>query len=245
MATSEVVNLRGIVLRVSPTKETGAMVNAIGENGFFSFYAHGAKKLASPNAGSLQPFVEADFLLARSSSDKYTLKESSRGIALVDVDSSMESMLCAALIAEITLKLVQSEDASSVYPWLKGALDALYNKKDALTATLIYFAHVLGILGYGLDVNECVSCGSKENIKAISYEEGGFLCGSCALELGVQESPLVQLKILRYAFKAPLSDYGRVTLDRLPAKAVLADLSHYVDSITGVKLNSTEFILSV
>ena len=245
MATSDILSLTGIVLRVTPVKESDAMVNCIGPDGFFSFYAHGAKKLTSKNASSLQMLTKADFTLRKSSSGSLTLQESSRGRSLQEKEGSLETMAIGQILAEVALKLVQDEEARDIYPYLNAALEAIMDDKDPYSAGLIYFAHVLSLIGIGLDISECVSCSSKKDIYAMSYEEGGFLCKECAQELGVSPTPLQQLKILRYIFKIGLEDIGKVKLEPALSKAIYHDLATYVENLTGVSLNSVRFLQQI
>ena len=245
MATSDIVSLTGIVMRVTAVKDHDAMVFCIGEEGFFSFYAHGGKKMTSPFSSSLILFTLGTYILRKSSSGSLTLKEVSKSEPLVSLEAPLEQMACATCLAEIITKIVQEEDAKAVYPYIYGAFRTLKEGKDPLTASLICFAHVLSISGFELDVSECVSCGNKEHIVACSYQDGGFLCSNCAQENYVEQTPLIQLKILRYIFKAPISDYGRVSLEILPAKRVFMDLGHYVHELTGVELKSISFLSSI
>ena len=245
MATSDVLSIPGIVLRITPVKESDAMVFCLGNDGFFTFYAHGGKKLVSANSSALQPYVEASFLCRKSSSGSLTLKEASRGKMLVGIDASLEAMSCASIIGEIASKLIQEDDGKALFPYLEGALKCIGEGKDPFTATLIFFAHTLNVMGYGLNVDECVLCGRKDNITAFSYQEGGFVCEECASSLHIDRSPLLRLKVLRYAFKAPLNDFGRVSLDHLVCKSVLNELGRYCEDLTGVHLKSVEFLFKI
>ena len=245
MAISDVINLQGIVLRITPVKEADAMVLAIGEEGLFSFYAHGVKKLTSKNAAILQPFVEGKFLMRKSSSGSLTLQESSLVASLQPKEGDLLAMAVDSIMLELTTRLIQEDESSVVFPFLKSALASISEGKDPYCAGLIYFARVLMAMGIGLNVDGCTSCGNKRDIVALSLQEGGFICKECANELMVEKTPLEQLKMYRYIFKAPLEDIGRVTFEPLLGKALFAELGRYVDDLTGVHLKSIDFLTQI
>jgi len=245
MAISDISNFEGIVLRITPVKEADAMVLAIGAEGFFSFYAHGVKKLTSKNAAILQPFVEGKFLLRKSTSGSLSLSESSLIASLQPKEGDLVAMAVDSIMLELTTRLVQEDESASLYPYLKAALAAINQGKDPYCAGLLYFARVLINMGIGLNVDGCTSCGNKKDIVALSLQEGGFLCKECANELMVEKTPLEQLKMYRYIFKAPLEDIGRVSFEPLLGKALYSELGRYVDDLTGVHLKSVDFLSQI
>ena len=230
---------------MTPVKDNDAMVLCIGEDGFFSFYAHGAKKLVSNHASALQTFAESTFILRKSSANSLTLKEANHLKTYVGVDASLLCMSCASIVGEIATRLIQEDDAKTLYPWVMGALKAMSEGKDPLTASLLFFARTLSVMGFGLNVDECVLCGRKDRIISSSFQEGGFLCEDCALEIGAEHLPTMHLKVLRYIYKAPLSDFGRVSLDPLVAKSVFLELCKQTEDMTGLHLRSIDFLMKI
>lgn len=241
MATAEVKKIRGIVIRQSDAKETAAVVTAINEEGLFSFFAHGIKKMGGKNAAGCSLLSFSEFSVSESGSGTLTLKEASPLQSYLQTDS-FDSCVCESLLVEMAGRLVQEDEAPEAYPWFIGALQAIHDGKDPYTATLIAMAHFLELCGIGLQVNECVICGSKERISGVSYEEGGFVCHHCFDPSAMEKSPDMVLKILRYIFKAPLSDFGRVSLDRDFALRVARQLIQYIDEMTGTKLRSFDVL---
>ena len=94
----------------------------------------------------------------------------------------------------------------------------------------------------GLNVDSCVVCGKKENIVAISYQEGGFLCGDDFLP-GIGEAcGKRKLQVLRYIFRLPIESFTKVTFEKDETILLLEDLARYIDSFNNVKLNSLSLI---
>ena len=242
MATSEIINKNGIVLRSTSVKDADAMILAINEEGFFSFYSHGAKKLTSKFGASTTPLTYASFTLRKSSSGSLTLSEASNSVSLMPAGDDLVAMSIASVLLEITTVLVQEDEAPEVYPYLKAALDAIAKGSDPYCAGLVYFAHVLNTMGIGLTVDGCVSCGAKKDIVALSFSEGGFICRGCLEDMGGIKTPLERLKIYRYIFKAPAEDIGRVGFEGAVGKSVFAELNEYLDSLTGTHIKAIGFL---
>ena len=247
MATSATIKRSGIVLRVTPLKEADAMVNAIDESGVFSFYAHGIKKLASKNASSVSELCLSDFVLNESSSGSLTLKEGN-GQQILVKDGDLLAISTAGFLSELTKNLFFEgfDDFNpEIYAWFKASLLALKAGADPLTVGLIYFAHALSFAGYGLDVSQCVNCGAKKNIVAISYADGGYICNDCFDAEEDTKTPLLQLKILRYVFCCGKEDISRIAFEDKDLYPIYDGLEQYLLEATGLKLKTLEFLKKI
>ncbi len=239
MATTGSELKKGIVLRVTPMKETDAMVTAIGEEGLFSFYARGIKKMTSKNGSAVQSLCLGEYLLSASNDGKFVLKEAKPERILAKEDLS--SIAVAAFIQELTLRLIQEEDAALIYPWLYGCLDAVSRGFSPLTAGIIFFAQALKISGLGLEVSHCVRCQGKTKIAGLSLEDGGFVCENC-LEGEHERLSQRMLKIARYLFMLTPNDIERVAFEAVECNSFFAMLSQYLDDCTGLRLKSLELL---
>lgn len=240
MQASE-VNKTGLVLRLSEYKEADAMVTAISSEGFFSFLAKGVKKLTSKNSSSVQPFSVSEFVLLKSSSGGLTLKQ---GTLLDNYASqgNIEAMAVLSFLQELTLKVVQEDEAPLAYPYLLKSCSLIKEGKDPLTIGLLYFAKVLFNAGYGLDVDECVICHKKQGIVSFSYEEGGFLCKD---HQNQEKASVMKLKILRYLFRCKESDFPRVAFEAKDTLPLYQELGEYLENLTGCRLKSLSLIKSL
>ncbi|MCQ2743084.1 MAG: DNA repair protein RecO [Bacilli bacterium] len=241
MAKTIDVKYRGVVIRVTAQKESDAMVNCYGEEGFFSFYARGVLKMTSKNGSACQPLVESDFLLGEGIQGGKSLKEASLVTSYV-YDKSLDALSCLSLIQELTLKVVQPEESKEMYPWFISSLKAIKDGKHPYTVAAIYFAKVLNSGGFGMNVDCCAVCGSKERIIALNYEEGGYICQDCFDPSTTQKADPRKLKILRYIFRCGLNDLTRVEFEDDEMKEILFDLFSYLDSLTGVALKTARMI---
>jgi DNA repair protein RecO (recombination protein O) len=234
-------DVEGYVVHLSAYKDNDAMVNVFSEEGEVSFLGRGIQKTTSKNAASCQLLSYSRFSLETGKGGGYSLKE---GISLKPADGkdSLERLTSFSLIAELCSKLIQEDEAKESYPWLKATMEALDQSADAFTVSLIFFAHILIIAGYGLNVDECIYCQSKSNIKGVSYSDGGFVCANEMDEGAVAMDPR-HLKILRYIFRCGIVDITRVSFTKDECQGFFRSLSQYLADLTGVELKSVELLL--
>jgi DNA repair protein RecO (recombination protein O) len=234
MAKAAITNIEGYVIHLSSYRENDAMVNVLTKDGISSFSARGILKPNSKNGGACQLLSLSRFSL--SGKDGGTLAEAI-GVTPVNGKDDLGTLASFSFLAEITAKTVQSEEAVEIYPWLDGTLKAIAKGFDPLTASLVYFAHVLVIEGYGLNVDACVYCGEKNGIAGLSYSDGGFVCKNDLADDSLKISPR-KLKIMRYIFRCGLSDISRVSFEKEETKDLFRELGRYLNDLTGVTLRS-------
>ena len=242
MATAKIEEYTGIVLQRIPQKEHDAMIRCLGEYGLFTFYSRGALKMGTSAGFSTQELTLGHYNLIVSTSGSLTLKEGRIG-HFFQPGSGLEGLLVAQLCLEYCAKCLSEEDASSLYPYLKGALEGLQQGNDPYSVAVMFLAKALSISGYGLEVGHCVNCGSKTNIVSMDIGRGGFLCGDCYFSLGGTAVDADELRIYRHAFRYPLEDLSRVIYPKIHAQAVLTALLRYFHDATGQKLRALDPML--
>jgi DNA repair protein RecO (recombination protein O) len=243
MAKGTITDISAYVIRLSPYKDNDAMVTVLSESGLQSFLARGILKPTSKNAAACQLLAFSDFSLAAGKNGGLSLSEA-RCRLPIDGKDDFERLTAFSFLAELSAKMIQNDEAVPLFPWLKAALDAIDSGFDPFSAALVYLAHVLLTAGYGLDVDECVYCGSKKDIAGISYADGGFVCRN-DLQEGVQEASARKLKILRYLFRCQLSDLSRVAFEKEECQGLFRELALYLNDLTGVELKSVALIEKV
>ena len=237
------INKEGIVVRLSKIKEADAMVDCLGPDGFFSFFARGISKLTGKNSAAVQPLTQARFTLSVSPSGSSTLSES-QIVASFLRDDDFGALASQQLIMEVASKLVQPDEAPLDYPWLLEALSAIKEGFDPYSSALFFFARALVNGGMGLDEDECVSCQKKGDIVAISFSNGGFVCRNCFPKLeGSVPKSVMELKEIRYAFRFPLEKFRAYAYPKGDALHLIEDLAQYLNDLTGISLKSIPILL--
>ncbi len=231
----------GIVTRLTPFKEKDAMINVIAENRTYSFLARGVLGIASKNMASVQPFTKSRFILTRGK-EGLSLRSGTLINSYGNAKEQLAGLTALSFIGELTNKAIESEEAAKVFASLDAALDKIDTGFHPLTIVLLYFAAVLKVIGYGLEVTKCVISGQKSDITAISYLDGGFVAAPFFDALRHQKQSERQLKILRQIFLARPEDFDRVTFTSGECLEIIRDLSIYLQDAAGINLKSISLL---
>ncbi len=244
MANAEPVKKIGIVLHKTPVKEADAMVNCLGPDGRFSFYARGVRKAKSKNAFSLSELTLGEFTCVPASNGLLSLREAAgRKNYLKDDDFdaiAVENFLCEL---SYHIFLEEAGEGAAFYPYLQEALEAIKGGFDPLTAAFLCLCLALKETGYGLEVNCCVRCKSKEHITAISFSDGGFVCLSCYGQGEDSAEDEYLLRMYRYAFRLAQGSFTNYSFKKEFSLAGLIELEKYFHDCFGYHLNSLRFLI--
>lgn len=235
------IEFDGIVIRSTPFRDNDAMVNVVANDRFHSFLAKGVLKFESKNSSSVNLYSKSHFQLSKGK-EGYLLRSSELLDSFQNIKNSLSALAVLDFIGEVTNKLVISDDASNVYPFLEKSLTLLNAGFDPYSVALIYLAHILNQTGYGLDVDSCVICGQTSQIVAVSYKDGGFICQNCFDPLNHVKCNARKLKIIRYIFKVDLNNFGQVSFEKDECLNILEELGKFVFDIIQIDLKSLKLI---
>lgn len=118
----------------------------------------------------------------RKSNDMYTMQSCDPIEIFYQIRVDLDKLNYAASIIKI-ISDVTTENQNN-YNILKLFLNTLYiiseSDKNLDFIISVFKMRLLKILGYAPNVNECVSCGEKEELQTFSIKDDGFKCGSCS-----------------------------------------------------------------
>lgn len=223
METNELV-IEGIVLKSVTYGENDAIISCLYKDGIIVFKARGVKKITSKNASSCLVYALSEFTLEKKGNNYFLLKGKllSSNFKLYD---DLSFMTCLGLVSESILNFL--DNTNSMFESLQKMLEAINNGFDIFTLTAINLAKIIKESGYGLEVNQCVRCGSKKNISSISFFEGGFVCTNC-LRSFEQNFSSEYLKTIRYIFNVDIDNYFHYQLDNKIAIDIIKKLMEYL-----------------
>jgi len=233
-----------IILRVTPFKEKDAMITAITPTGYLSFLARGAFNIQGKNAPAMQKFTEVELELTEGLAHGLSLR---RANIIYSASAAMRSLLrmsALEIIGEIILKsLMENRDVAAIYPYLQATIRLISQDAEPLSQVFVILAITLRLSGYGLDVNQCVRCGSQKAIVGVDFLEGGFICQKCFNLEHDQLRTEMFLKMARFAFKCQSDDLVRATF---PLPETLAYLNEFhqlfIDNL-GIDLKSYRLLI--
>jgi len=235
------MEITGIVLRLTPFREKDAMVNVISPERIYSFLSRGVLGIASKNLASVQPFTLSRLILVKGK-EGLMLRS---GEAIDSFEKAKVNLSCLGVlsfIGELTGKVLSNDESVSIYPYLHASLTLLNDGFHPLTIALFFFAAILKVSGYGLEVTKCVISGARADIGAISYLDGGFVAKACFDPLRHVRCDERKLKIIRQIFLAKPDDLSRVAFEAQECMEIIGELGIYLEDAAGIRLKSIDLL---
>ena len=238
------MEFEGIVIRQTPFRDHDAMVTVLSNDKMRSFLVRGALKYDSKLGPSANMYTKSRFQLMRGK-EGYALRSGEILECYENIKTNIDSLAVEDFLGELTNKLIQSSDAPSIYAWLDKGLQLMNSGFSPYTVALIYFAKVLDIAGYSLNVDSCQKCGQKSQIIALSYKDGGFICRDCFSALKHAKENPTKLKIVRYIFKVDLANFNKVEFPKEACMELIKELNKFLDDVAQTNLKSIELLKKI
>ena len=216
--------VKGYVIRNVPYGESDAIVSGLTEEGIISFKARGIKKITSKNASSCLLYAFSEFECATKGNYKY-LTRGSLISSNYQLYEDIDKMCICGLISETILTFLP-EPSKQIYILFEYLMRVVNGEFDLFSFAAIFIAKIIIECGYGLDVDGCVKCHTKNKIVSINYAEGGLICYKCRENENI-ESPLY-LKTIRYIFKVDEENYFHHIIERPLAIRLIKELMNYL-----------------
>lgn len=191
-----------IVLSISPYKEKDAVISAISEDQFITFLARGVGNPKSKNAAINNALTISDIDLMDGNFKYPVLKSSKQLFTPMRLDMDSKYLGSLLFINEIVNFLFPDEEKPKMFKMVEDSIKALKKEKNWLLVLLLFMAQAIRLGGFELEVNKCVNCGSKNNIVAFSFVEGGFICQNCFNETMSRDLNKNQMILLRKVFNS-------------------------------------------
>lgn len=201
------------ILKSQDYKEADSILTVLTkEYGKLTFFARGVRKLHSKNASQIQLCCKSDFLYDHvEGKTSFTLKTASCKSYYRHMKEDLSAGIVAGVISEAVCELLEEgESVQEVFDIVEKAFQFLDEGENTDTILSLFLSDLLRASGLGVHVDSCTICGST-SVHAISIDDGGFLCESCAKEKGVPLSSIADLKRFRILVKGGLEQYEIVS----------------------------------
>ncbi|MEN8141007.1 MAG: DNA repair protein RecO [Thermodesulfobacteriota bacterium] len=132
---------------------------------------------------------------------------------------------CASLIAEILLAWLKEQDPDQrIFSLLGWTLEQLCTTSQPQTSLLIFHLHLLSLLGFHLQLDQCQSCASKSGPFFFAPGESAIICQRCRAKGQERTTPLSAgtLKILNRARELPQEKWPRLSFTSQAASEAAA-----------------------
>lgn len=201
-----------LILKSLDYKEADSILTVFTEEyGKITFFARGVRKVHSKNAGQIQLYSKSDFLYDHvEGKTSFTLRTASCLNYFRHMKQDLSSSVAAGVISETVCELLEeSERVDGVFGMIDKAFQLLDKGANADTVLALFLSDLLKVSGLGVHVDSCTLCGSSY-VHAVSVEDGGFLCKSCAEQKGIPLSSLDELKRFRILGKGGLEHFDLI-----------------------------------
>lgn len=230
-----------IVISIAQYKEKDAIVNAITDGKAFSFFAKGILNPKSKNGFLNCILCKANITLIEGKL-KYPILETAELICspflLNNTLGYLNSLL---LIDEAMIHLFEESERFLAYDAINKSLIALRRNVNPFLASLYFLLKILPLIGFELEVKQCVNCGSKKSITDFSFIDGGFLCSKCS-ESAQRRYTNNQLLLIRgNVLNDDVSFVPEASDDEI--KALLFELNEFITEGLGYHLRNLDSLL--
>ena len=234
-----------IVLKITPYKDKDGIIHAISESGVVDILARSILTPKTTYSFLNTNLVVADVELLEGNY-KYPILKRATSIFVPLKEKCdfgyLNSLLC---ISEMFSSLIQDDEIVDFFNILCHAL--LYLKKtDNVDLTLIYlFAQIFSRTGFALEVDKCVYCHKKTDIKGFSFSEGGFVCKNCLSEdMEIDSLSQKQMLIFRSIYKLKKLEDFHEELNHEDAIEILKKIYGFVIDAYGTDIKNLKLFLN-
>ncbi len=234
--------MRVVIISITPYKEKDGIVNAISVDETITFLVRGLLGPNSKNSALNTNLVIADIELQEGNYKYPVLKSSTVISSPIKLTNDYYYLGSLMVINEATKNLLQDEEKTLIFGDLINTIETLKTRNDPWMPLLIYLAKIFKISGYEFEVNKCVFCGSKKDIKTFSFSDGGFVCSSCLNEDTERDFSKEQMLLLRTVFNADNSNVESPYCTKANALFILNKFVTFISDSYGFTLKTTALL---
>ena len=183
MATADLKDIKGIVLREFKYKESSKIIEVFTENlGKISINCQGVLKKNAKNLALTNRFILASFDLYRSGKDFYGLRE---GIVInpyYKSNKNFDIILYKSAISDLLLRTIDTIQIETVFTLLTKSFDAFEDSdKNYVNIFLGFFLKYISFSGFKPNFKTCGICGKNIRGKYLYFSpnESSVICDEC------------------------------------------------------------------
>lgn len=163
MATSDISDVTGFVLREFPYKETSKIIEVFTEDyGRISIIARGALGKKSKTMGVTQRFVKASYDLYKSGKDFYGIREASLIRSYSKSNKNFDTILYKSAIADLLLRTMDQIQIDVVYKLIDKTFEAFEEaEENQVNIFLAFLLKYISFSGFKPNLSTCGICGAR------------------------------------------------------------------------------------
>ena len=231
----------GIVISEVDYKESSKIINILTkEDGVIGIVARGTKQVKNKLSGLTSKLTYGYFHINYHEKGLSNLIEVDLIDRFKNIRKDISMMSYSLYLLELAEKVYKHDNDKEIYEMLIASLKKIDEGYDYQVITNIFELKMLDYLGIRPVIDECVSCGNKQDIVTISSYRGGYLCKNCAN--GEVITNLKTIKLLRMFYYVDISKISKIEVADNIKQELSRFIYDYYDRYSGIYLKSREFL---
>lgn len=230
--------VEGIIVREIPYGETSKIIHVYTIEGIISIMCKGAKSLKSPFRATTLKFTYGKFNIYYKENKLSNLSSVDIINPLSKIKNDIVLLSYLNYMTELTTQVLK-QTTDNLYEDFINAILKIELGLDPLVIANILEIKYLDNLGVGLNLDSCVSCGSKVNIITIDGDRGGYICSNCYQNEMIVDKKTIEL--LRMYYYVDIKSISKLKISDKVKNEINHFLNVYYDRYTGLYLKSKDF----
>ena len=231
--------VEGIIVREIPYGETSKIIHVYTIEGIISIMCKGAKSLKSPFRATTLKFTYGKFNIYYKENKLSNLSSVDIINPLSKIKNDIVLLSYLNYLTELTTQVLK-QTTDNLYEDFINAILKIELGLDPLVIANILEIKYLDNLGVGLNLDSCVSCGSKVNIITIDGDRGGYICSNCYQNEIIVDKKTIEL--LRMYYYVDIKSISKLKISDKVKNEINHFLNLYYDRYTGLYLKSKDFL---
>ena len=233
--------IEGIVVSEIDYKESSKIINVLTPDyGIIGFIARGTKQVKNKLSGVTSKLTYGFFHVNYKEKGLSTLIEVDVIDNFKNIRRDIGMMSYALYLLELADRVYKHDNDIQIYNLLIASLKKIDEGFNYKVITNIFELKMLDFLGIRPVIDECVNCGSKDDIVTISSYRGGYLCKNCCQNEVITSIKAVQL--LRMFYYVDISKITKLDVSNEVSQELSKFIYDYYDRYSGIYLKSREFL---
>lgn len=239
----KVISVRGIVVSSMPYKESSKIINIFTEDkGIIGCISRGCKSLKSKLRLLSEKFAYGTFQISYKENGLSTLIDGDIDNYFFNIKNDIIKISYLTYICELSTLVYKDSEDDSIYSLMMSAIFKIEDNFNPKVITNILELQYLNYMGINLNLNECVSCGSKK-VVTISLEKGGYICAKCRRNEKLLDEKV--LKLLRLYYYVDISKISNLDIDENVSNQINQIIDEYYELYSGIYPKSKKFLKDI
>ena len=233
--------IEGIIVSEVDYKESSKIINIFSPDvGVIGVLARGTKKIKSNLSGVTSKLTYGYFHINYKENGLSTLIEVDIINGFKKIRKNIDLISYASYLIELSSMAYKHDSNLEIYNLLIASLTKIEEGYDHEVITNILELKLLVFLGIKPVIDNCVNCGSKEEIVTISSYKGGYLCKNCAHDEVIVN--IKTIKLLRMFYYVDINKISKLDISNNIKKELNRFIDDYYDRYSGLYLKSKTFL---